>query len=468
MQRFARFLDLGGALQRSPRSRFFVLGAVSLLVVLLVSELISVTTVHAASPLKVQYVSSDPTSPTTQLKVTLQIVNTGSSSFSLSQLTMRYWFTRDTASPISTFCDYAVLGCGVITTTALPDPQPTATADTYLQVGFTSGTLAANSNTGKIKVRASKADFSNFIQTNDYSFNAAFTSLTDWQNVTLYQNGVLVWGTEPFGGTATATPTSIATRTPTATPTGTRTPTATPTATRTPTPSPTATPTPSPSPTSSPPPSSIDLSIWELQLPDDTTISSSQLVAGYSSQYFYHNSDGSITMMDPGTNCTPTTNSLHCRTELREDDSATNGTSGGFSPAGTNTLTATVAVNTDGWPVIGQIHADPSISTKPVIELYYDHDGSGNVVAGVQTNCTTSGQTDTTLAPDPPIGQQMTYEISYSNNQLIVTFNGKSFNLSSQSGCLASGVGGYFKAGDYGQEDTLSVVTFYSIVVNHS
>jgi len=452
MQRFARFLDrgrLGGALQRSPRSRLVALGAVSLLAVALVGALISATTVHAASPLKVQYVASDTTSPTTQLKVTLQIVNTGGSSVSLTQLTMRYWFTRDTASPISTFCDYAALGCGVITTTALADPQPTATADTYLQVGFTSGTLAANSNTGKIKVRASKADFSNFAQTNDYSFNAAFTSLTDWQNVTLYQNGVLVWGTEPSGGTATATPTSAATNTPTATPTATRTPTPTPTATSTPT-----------------PPRSIDLSIWQLQLPNDTTVGPP---ATSTPPWFVRNSDGSWTFDDPGTgsNCIPTTNSTHCRTELREDDSDTNGTSGGFSPAGTNTLTATVAVNTDGWPVIGQIHADPSVSTKPVVELYYDHDGSGNVVAGVQTVCSTSGQTDTTLAPDPPIGQQMTYEISYSNNQLIVTFNGKSFNLSSQSGCLASGVGGYFKAGDYGQENTHSVVTFYSIVVNH-
>jgi hypothetical protein len=104
---------------------------------------------------------------------------------------------------------------------------------------------------------------------------------------------------------------------------------------------------------------------------------------------------------------------------------------------------------------------------KPVIELYYDYKGSGNVVAGVQTNCTTTGQSTTTLAADPPLGQQMTYEISYSNNQLIVIFNSKSFNLSSQSGCLSSGVGGYFKAGDYGQEDTHSVVTFYSVVVSH-
>jgi hypothetical protein len=267
MQRFARFLALGGALRRTPRSRSLILGGVSLLLLVLVSSLALtafITISHAASPLKVQYMSNDPTTPNTQLKVELQIVNTGGSSFSLSQLTIRYWFTRDTASPISTFCDFASLGCGSITTGAVADPQPSAAADTYLQVGFTSGTLSANSNTGKIKVRASKSDFSNFNQTNDYSFNGSFTSLTDWQNVTLYQNGVLVWGTEPTGTTPTATatpngPTPTSTSTSTATATATPTPigttptaTSTPTATATNTPSPTATNTLIPTATSTP------------------------------------------------------------------------------------------------------------------------------------------------------------------------------------------------------------------------
>ena len=435
-------------------ARLLAGGGAGLIVLLLLSALIVPRLIHAqSSPLSVQYMPNNTSSPTDKIQPELQISNSGGSSVALSSLTMRYWFTRDTAQTVDVFCDYAAIGCGSVTETAAADPNPTSTADYYLQIGFSSGTLAANSNTGKIKIRASKADFSNFVQTNDYSYNGTFTSLTNWQNVTLYQNGSLVWGTEPGGSSATATPTSVgATSTPTATGS---TPTATSTPTRT------------PSPTPTPPPHSFDLSIWQLQLPTNTSVGPP---AASTSPWFLQNGDGSWTFDDPGTgsSCVPTTNSTHCRTELREDDSATNGTSGGFSPSSTNTLTATVAVNTDGWPVIGQIHADPSVSVKPVIEIYYDHNGSGNVVAGVQTTCTASGQSDTTLAADPPLGQQMTYTISYSNNQLIVTFNGKSFNLSSQSGCLASGVGGYFKAGDYGQENTHSVVTFYTVVVKHA
>ncbi|HEU5378218.1 MAG TPA: polysaccharide lyase family 7 protein [Ktedonobacteraceae bacterium] len=428
-------------------SRYVVPGAMCLLVILVgfLAQWPNIS--HASSsPLVLQYMPEETSATTDKIEPEFQIVNNGSSSVALSQLTIRYWFTADSSATLNPGCNYAVVGCSDIAETTGAVNPPVTGVDSYLQVGFTSGagSVTANSTGGKIKLIIQKSDFSNFDQTNDYSFNASFTAFTNWQNVALYQNGTLVWGTEP-GGTSTPTPT--------------------PTQGTTPTPTPTVGTTPTPTPT--PSQNSIDLSIWQLQLPDNTSVGPP---ATSTSPWFIENRDGSWTFDDPGTgsNCTPTTNSTHCRTELREDDSATNGTKGGFSPSGTNILTATVAVNTDGWPVIGQIHADPSVSVKPVIELYYDHDGSGNVVAGVQTNCTTSGQTDTTLAPDPPLGQQMTYEISYSNNQLIVTFNGKTFNLSSQSGCLSSGVGGYFKAGDYGQENTLSVVTFYSVVVNHS
>jgi hypothetical protein len=177
---------------------------------------------------------------TTKIEPEFQVVNTGSSSVPLGQLTIRYWFTSDTASLLTAACNYASLGCSTITETATAMAQPAPGADSYLQVGFTSGTLNGASDTGKIKMRVNHADGSNFDQSDDYSFNGSFTSFTAWQNVTLYQNGTLIWGTEPNGNTATPTATTGTTPTPTAT-TGT-TPTPTPTTGITPTPTPTSTP----------------------------------------------------------------------------------------------------------------------------------------------------------------------------------------------------------------------------------
>ncbi len=212
--------------------------------------------------------------------------------------------------------------------------------------------------------------------------------------------------------------------------------------------------------------SNIDLSSWDIQLPNNTEVGPPAKAV---STYFTQNSDGSWHFDDPGTgsNCVPTGNSVHCRTELREVDSYTKGTAGGWSTSGTNVMSATLAVNTDGWPVIGQIHADPTVSVKPLLELYYDWKGSGNVVVGIQTNCTATGQTTTVLGPDPALNTQFSYVINLSNNKLLMTFGGKTTDLTSQSGCVHDGVGGYFKAGDYGQKDTHSVVTFYNLSINH-
>lgn len=69
--------------------------------------------------------------------------------------------------------------------------------------------------------------------------------------------------------------------------------------------------------------------------------------------------------------CVTTSGSLHCRTELREQNPTS------WSPKdATNKLTVTLAVTTpDESPkgtVIGQVHM---VSSKPVCELYYNKNG---------------------------------------------------------------------------------------------
>jgi len=231
----------------------------------------------------------------------------------------------------------------------------------------------------------------------------------------------------------------------------------------TPTPSPTGNPGPGPGPGPGPVPGGpISLSNWDLQLPTGspgkpTTIPSSQLVAGYTSQFFTHNADGSITMVDPGTGCVTTANSTHCRTELRESSPAT------WQGTGTNTLSATLRVDKDNSPVIGQIHQD--VSVKPLLELYYDFHGQGSIVTGVQKTVNAPGQTFTTIAPDPAVGSTFSYVISYSNNKLTLSWNGGA-PQDITSGVVGQ-VGGYFKAGNYGQATNSGSVTFSAISITH-
>jgi chitinase len=204
------------------------------------TQIAGIPTTQAASSLSVQYLVGTGGSGTTtaQLAPYLQITNNTTASVALSQLKIRYWFTRDSAQSVVAACDWAQIGCATVTqTTAALTPAQT-NADYYVEVGFTTGTLNAGSNTGEIELRIYKSDWSNFDQSNDYSFDATKTSFADWTQVTLYNGSTLVWGTAPGGATATPTPTSGG-QTPTPTPTATSNPTATPTPTPTTTPNPT-------------------------------------------------------------------------------------------------------------------------------------------------------------------------------------------------------------------------------------
>ncbi len=182
------------------------LPVVGLLAALGVAAL-SLPTPAAAQTLKVQYRTNLTGATGNQLAPTLSVVNGGSASVALSTLTVRYWFTVDGARSQSFFCDYTPRGCANVTGRFVTMGTATATADTYVEVGFTSGagSLAAGQSTGEIQLRFAKSDWTSYTQTNDWSFDATKTVLADWSRITLYQNGTRIWGMEPGGGGTTDT-----------------------------------------------------------------------------------------------------------------------------------------------------------------------------------------------------------------------------------------------------------------------
>ena len=185
------------------------------------------STVDPATILRVQYRAADSSATTNQIKPHLNIINLGSSAIPLSELTVRYWYTIDGERPQQYHCDYAVIGCGIVSGSFVKLSTAVDGADTYLEVSFSGGTLAAGGQTGEIQNRFNKDNWTSYTQSNDYSFDDTKTAFGDWTRVTLYRSGVRVWGTEPGGTGPTGTPTPTPTNTPT--PTKTNTPTITPT-----------------------------------------------------------------------------------------------------------------------------------------------------------------------------------------------------------------------------------------------
>ncbi|HEX3761685.1 MAG TPA: glycoside hydrolase family 9 protein [Kofleriaceae bacterium] len=157
------------------------------------------TSAPGTGGLKAQYFAADTNVGDNQVKPHLNLVNIGTTAVALSGITVRYWYTIDGQRPEVFWCDWTALGCNNVTGKFVAVSPPRAGADTYLEVGFTAGmgSLAPGQSTGEIQARFNKDDWSNFAEADDYSFDRTKLSFADWDRVTMYQNGTLIWGTEP-------------------------------------------------------------------------------------------------------------------------------------------------------------------------------------------------------------------------------------------------------------------------------
>jgi putative nucleotidyltransferase with HDIG domain len=147
----------------------------------------------AAASVQVNYRDVNPLPLTNQLMPEIEVVNTGKAPLNLAGISVRYWFTADGNSALKYTCYYEAAGCGTITGSFVKTGGHDA--DNYLLLQL-SGTLAPGASTGMIQQRINKADFSNFDQTNDYSYGPSMATQA-WTRITAYNNGQLIWGQEP-------------------------------------------------------------------------------------------------------------------------------------------------------------------------------------------------------------------------------------------------------------------------------
>ncbi len=138
----------------------------------------------------------------------LWIVNNSSNPVNLDDLTLRYYFTNEVTASLTTSINWANIGVtggssagfptGDIALAVVPMSMPVASADTYVEFSFTGGEMLPAGRFVQFSWRVQDFMSQNFTQTGDYSFDAAATAETEWQNVVLlYQGQSVVWGVPP-------------------------------------------------------------------------------------------------------------------------------------------------------------------------------------------------------------------------------------------------------------------------------
>ncbi|GAE89178.1 cellulose binding domain-containing protein [Acetivibrio straminisolvens] len=131
-----------------------------------------------------------------------KIYNTGSTSINLSTIKVRYYYTSDGITGQTYICDYAENQSNIASSTVgqiVSMTNQTSDADTYLEIYFTSsaGVVLPGSYV-EVKGRIVSYNYQNYTQSNDYSFNPTATYYQSSNKVTIYVNGVLKGGTEPY------------------------------------------------------------------------------------------------------------------------------------------------------------------------------------------------------------------------------------------------------------------------------
>jgi hypothetical protein len=164
----------------------------------------AVCTGNICGTVRVQYMCADTNAKTQSPHPQFKLINLSTTQVNLSTLTIRYWFTGDGAVTFGGAIDFATNSAGAQIQSQMNLTFVTVSrtgADHYMQInyGAGAGTLTSASPVfAQTRFNSTNPDFGiSFTQTGDYSFDPTKTALADWTQVTVYQNGVLIWGIEP-------------------------------------------------------------------------------------------------------------------------------------------------------------------------------------------------------------------------------------------------------------------------------
>ena len=148
--------------------------------------------------IEVLYRANETSPRTNNISFGLQLVEHSGEPLDLSRVEVRYWFShgRRSGTPVAEV-DYAALGEKNVEAEIVKAEN--GDQDHYLRITFTGEgvDLDRYQSSGDILIRIHASDWSEYDQTNDYSFWPEASGYRSSDRITVYLDGKLIWGREP-------------------------------------------------------------------------------------------------------------------------------------------------------------------------------------------------------------------------------------------------------------------------------
>ncbi|WP_260984607.1 glycosyl hydrolase [Paenibacillus xylanexedens] len=158
----------------------------------------SIVVVPPDSKLTIQAYNGNTSASTNGIAPKFKLINSGNTAIHLSDVKVRYYYTIDGEQAQTFWSDWASVGSANVTSTFIKLDTPVTGADYYVELGFTSNAGVLNpGESAEIQARFSKNNWSNYNQSDDYSFMATGNQYANHSKITGYVSDQLVWGVEP-------------------------------------------------------------------------------------------------------------------------------------------------------------------------------------------------------------------------------------------------------------------------------
>lgn len=147
--------------------------------------------------IELRYKNGKTNSSTDSIYPMFMLINSGNKNVKLSDIKIRYYYTKDKSKPETFWCDYFTKGSTNVMGHLVALSNKNNKADSYLELSFSeaAGEIRVGESV-ELSVGFAKNDWSEYNQKNDYSYSSS-RSFFAWNRVTLYISGKLVFGIAP-------------------------------------------------------------------------------------------------------------------------------------------------------------------------------------------------------------------------------------------------------------------------------